>query len=148
MKRLELAQDITSARQTLVESLVSLSDIVLDGTRDDEDGKDLAMALDQVHNARNTVELVLKRLQFLQKLERLRSGSITASGRWHTVSLVRLGVDCGYAIDDVNRIVEAALGVVIKQAEPPAVARQDDHVGIKQGNETIKDPPRSSSPSP
>lgn len=132
MKRGELVQDIATARQSLVESLVSMGDLSLNGTRDDADVNDLTTALAQIHSAMNTVELVSKRLQFLQHLEHLRSGSVTTSGRWQTVSLVRLGVDCGYAIDDVHRIVEAALGGVVTQAGTPPEAPPDGHAGAGQ----------------
>ncbi len=119
MKRHDLIQDLAAARQALQASITSLTGVVLDGTRDTDDEQDLSMALDQMRGARNAVEMVCRRLQFLHKLEHLRSGSVTASGRWHTVALVRLGVDCGYAIDDVNRIVAAALGAVIRPAAAP-----------------------------
>lgn len=142
MKRRELIQDIATARQTLLESLVSMSNVILDGSRDDDDGKDLGVALDQIRSAKDTVDLVYKRLQFLQKLERLRSGSVTASGRWHTVSLVRLGVDCGYPIDDVNRIVEAALGVVIKHAGVSAGTPTGVNANAGQMAESINTQPQ------
>lgn len=122
MKRAELAENLAQARRHFTATLAGMDQVLLDGTRDAEDDHDLKLALVQFREATDAVGLVSKRLQFLRELELLRSGSASASGRWHTLSLVRLGVDCGYALDDVNRIVEAALGMVVKRVEKPTKA--------------------------
>lgn len=132
MKRAILADDLNRARQEFAVLLAGMEQIALDGSRDAEDAHELDQALDGIRTATDAVVRISKRLQFLRELERLRSGSASASGRWHTVSLVCLGVDCGYAIEDVNRIVEATLGMVAKRLEtssgvsPPVGQRSDD----------------------
>ena len=103
----EIQQRAMDAKQALLMALRHTNVAALDGTQDETDLAELAIAIDQVRNAKDLIERLHSRVNFFIQLERVRAGTIgDESSRW-MIGLVRMGVDSGYAIEDVRAMIDA-----------------------------------------
>jgi hypothetical protein len=106
----ELQQRAAELKQSLLLALRQANAAELDGKHDQHDLNVLREALVQTRNARDQIEQLHKRLSFHGELERLRNGEATDdNGRW-LIALVRIGVDAGYPVEAVRRMVDIAAG--------------------------------------
>lgn len=98
------------AKQAILLALRHANEALLDGTRDEADLTSLAMASEQARQARDALDTLRKRFEFTRELERIaarrQSGEDDSQ---NTLRLVRLGVDGGYPIEEVRRLLDAAL---------------------------------------
>jgi len=106
----DLTNRSMEAKQALLMALKQTNLAVLDGTRDGEDAASLAGALDQVKRARDLIDVLVKRLNFHRELARIASGAVDDDSSRGMIALVRLGVDGGYEVSEVRRLVDASLG--------------------------------------
>lgn len=97
-------------KQALLLALKQANQATLDGSRDGEDQQALALALDQVKRARDGLDLLLKRLEFHVTLGRVAATPNNDEASRQVIGLVRLGVDGGYDVTEVRRMVDQALG--------------------------------------
>jgi hypothetical protein len=106
----DLNRRAADLKQALLMALKQANQADLDGTRDIADLQVLAQALVQVKRARDGLDLLLKRLEFHVTLERIASNPANDDASRQVIGLVRLGVDGGYDVADVRRMVDQALG--------------------------------------
>jgi hypothetical protein len=108
----DLFHRAADVKQSLLLALKQANGAALDGSRDQLDIEALGGALELTRVARDQLDLLLKRLHFHVELERV-AGSIgndeTSRGM---ITLVRLGVDGGYEVTEVRRMVDEALGKI------------------------------------
>jgi hypothetical protein len=98
------------AKQSLLLALKQTNAAALDGSRDQPDIEALTRALELSRTARDQLDLLLKRLTFHVALEQVVNGTVNDETSRGMISLVRLGVDGGYDVTEVRRMVDVALG--------------------------------------
>ncbi len=97
-------------KQTLLMALKHANSAVLDGAHDASDLESLARALEQARAAREQLEFLHKRLSFHIELGRVSVGAVSDESSRGLIGLVRLGVDGGYDVTEVRRMIDQALG--------------------------------------
>ncbi len=97
-------------KQALLLALKHANAAVLDGAHDQADLESLARALEQARTARERLDFLHKRLAFHVELGRVADGSVSDESSRGLISLVRLGVDGGYDVAEVRRMIDQALG--------------------------------------
>jgi hypothetical protein len=97
-------------KQTLLLALKYANSAVLDGTHDQADLDALQRAIEQARTAREQLETLHKRLAFHVELGRVSQGAVSDESSRGLISLVRLGVDGGYDVTEVRRMIDQALG--------------------------------------
>ncbi len=106
----DLINRAAEAKQSLLMALKQANAAALDGAHDEQDARSLAAALEQVKRARDLIELLCKRLEFHRQIDGISLGVVSDESSRQLISLVRLGVDGGYDVAEVRRMVDAALG--------------------------------------
>lgn len=106
----DLINRAAELKQALLLALKQANQAALDGSRDAEDQHALGLALDQVKRARDMLDLLHKRLEFHCTLDRIASSPASDDASRMVIGLVRLGVDGGYDVTEVRRMVDQALG--------------------------------------
>ncbi|HAT11207.1 MAG TPA: hypothetical protein DCS97_11595 [Planctomycetes bacterium] len=106
----DLIRRAADVKQALLMALKHANTAVLDGTVDERDAQVLAAALDQVRRARDSLEFLGKRLDFHREIDRLMAGGANDETSRLMIGLVRMGVDGGYDVGEVRRMVDQALG--------------------------------------
>jgi hypothetical protein len=104
----DLLRRAAVAKQSLLLALKHANEAALDGSRTTADLEALRSAVARAHEARDQLQALAKRVQFHDELEHLASANPEESGR--LITLVRLGVDAGYEVTEVRRLVDQALG--------------------------------------
>ncbi len=97
------------AKQAMLLALRHANSAALDGNRDQQDVIDLATAYEHISTAKGVLEQLRRRLDFHIELEHLAKGASDESSRF-MLSIVRRGVDGGYQVEEVRRMVDEALG--------------------------------------
>jgi uncharacterized membrane protein YcjF (UPF0283 family) len=106
----DLITRAAEAKQSLLMALKFANAAALDGSQDAEDAQTLGSALDQVKRARDLIEVLHRRLEFLRQLDRIARGTVSDESSRQLISLVRLGVDGGYDVTEVRRMIDTSLG--------------------------------------
>jgi hypothetical protein len=106
----DLVRRAGDLKQTLLLALKHANAAQLDGANDQFDLESLARALEQARSAREQLEFLHKRLGFHLELGRVSSGAVNDETSRGLISLVRLGVDGGYDVTEVRRMIDQALG--------------------------------------
>lgn len=106
----EMIRRAAEVKQALLLALKHANVADLDGSKDDADLHTLGSALDQVKRARDMLEQLHKRLDFHVTLDHVANGSTSDDTSRKVIGLVRLGVDGGYDVAEVRRMVDQALG--------------------------------------
>ncbi len=114
----DMMRRAADVKQALLMALKLANTAMLDGTVDERDSQALAGALEQVRRARDALELLGKRLEFHREIERLLAGGANDETSRLMIGLVRMGVDGGYDVGEVRRMVDQALG---RGTPPPPV---------------------------
>ncbi len=97
-------------KQALLLALKHANAAALDGGHDGADLETLTRAREQVRHARDQLDSLIHRLQFHMELSRLTAGTVSDESSRGLITLVRLGVDGGYDVTEVRRMVDQALG--------------------------------------
>lgn len=98
-------------KQALLLCLKQANQAALDGRRDGDDLAALGHALEQAKRAKDALDVLHKRLGFHVAIDGLASGAISGDeASRQVIGLVRMGVDGGYDVAEVRRMVDAALG--------------------------------------
>lgn len=105
----DLIRRAALAKQGILLALRHANEAALDGSRDGEDLIALQVAADQVRMARDALDTLRKRLEFTREMERIAGGRIGEDASRLMLNAVHLGVDGGYQVEDVRRMVDEAL---------------------------------------
>lgn len=116
----DLIRRAALAKQGILLALRHANEAALDGSRDPEDLAALAAASDQVRMARDALDTLRKRLEFVREMERIASGNASDDGSRMMLNAVRLGVDGGYQVEEVRKIVDTALARRGVAGTPPS----------------------------
>ena len=106
----DLIRRAAEIKQALLMALKSANAAALDGTSDGRDLDALAQAAEQTRNARDQIQMLHKRLQFHVELARVAQGMPDEDSSRGMIGLVRVGVDGGYDVTEVRRMIDHALG--------------------------------------
>lgn len=106
----DLIRRASDLKQTLLLALKHANSALLDGAHDESDLECLARALEQARTAREQLDFLHKRLGFHIELGRVANGAVSDENSRGLISLVRLGVDGGYDVTEVRRMIDQALG--------------------------------------
>lgn len=107
----DLIRRAALAKQGILLALRHANEAALDGSRDAEDLMALTVASDQVRMARDALDTLRKRLEFIREMERIASGQVGDDSSRQMLNAVRLGVDGGYQVEEVRKMVDEALGL-------------------------------------
>lgn len=107
----DLIRRAALAKQAILLALRHANEAALDGTRDAEDQEALEAASEQVRMARDALDTLRKRLKFIGEMKRIAKGQPQDDGSRMMLTAVRLGVDGGYQVEEVRRMVDAALAL-------------------------------------
>lgn len=97
-------------KQSLLLCLKQANRAALDGQHDAQDLAALGQALELAKQAKDALEILHRRLQFHVTLDTIASASSSDEASRRVIGLVRMGVDGGYDVAEVRRMVDAALG--------------------------------------
>lgn len=106
----DLIRRAAQAKHDLLLALKHANAAALDGSQDQADLASLAAAHAQVSGARDALDQLRRRLEFHIELDQLRAGRVGDDQSRYLVSLVRRGVDGGYPVEEVRRMIDAAVG--------------------------------------
>ena len=106
----DLHRRVSDVKQALLMALRHANSAVLDGSSDLPDLDALGKALEQARMAREHLDFLHKRLAFHVELARVKVGAISDENSRGLIGLVRLGVDGGYDVTEVRRMIDQALG--------------------------------------
>lgn len=106
----DIVRRASDLKQALLLALKHANAAVLDGAHDLSDLESLSRALEQARAAREQLEFLHKRLGFHIELGRVANGSVSDESSRGMIGLVRLGVDGGYDVTEVRRMIDQALG--------------------------------------
>lgn len=105
----DLVRRAGELKQRLLLALKHANAAALDGSSDAIDLDALARARDEAREARDQLDLLHKRLSFHVELSRMAVGAVSDESSRGLISLVRLGVDGGYDVTEVRRMIDLAL---------------------------------------
>jgi hypothetical protein len=103
-----LGQRAATVKQELLLALRALNAAHFDGTRPEQDRADLEQAVGHARAASDLLHTLLKRLDFYAQLEAMERPSERSGDSRFLISIMRLGVDAGFTVEEVRRIVDAA----------------------------------------
>lgn len=106
----EFARRAALAKQSLLLALKHANSASLDGSGDAKDMAALSAAFEQATAARDALDQLRSRLDFHLQLAAVRNGTTSDESSRFMVAIVRRGVEGGYPIEDVRRLVDEALG--------------------------------------
>lgn len=105
----DLLRRAAVAKQRILLALRHANEAALDGTHDEEDLQALTEASEQVRIARDAIDTLRKRVEFVRELERIASGAAGDESARRRLTAIRMGVDGGYTVEEVSQMVDAAL---------------------------------------
>jgi hypothetical protein len=106
----DLNHRAAEAKQALLMALKCANAAALDGSADADDLVSLSTSLEQAKRAKDMLAVLLKRLEFHRELARVMHEVVDEERSRHVIGLVRIGVDGGYDVTEVRKLVDQALG--------------------------------------
>lgn len=106
----DLSRRAALIKQALLLALRHANTAALDGSDDARDLTALSSAYEQAALARESLDQLRARLDFHAQLAAVRDGTANDESSRFMVAIIRRGVDAGYPIEEVRRMVDEALG--------------------------------------